>query len=218
MLRVGVLAHAPIGGRCKPGLLEAYGAGWVAGLYASMLRDTLDGLQAIDADDYVVFTTAEEDALSVLARHVPAPWRLVDLAEPAPAARLERALSSLLGDGGRALLVVSDAPSCPTEPLAAALAKDWDEGGLVLGPSEDGGVYAFATTALLPEIFRDAPFGTPALLPLMRARCIELGVNVRELPTWYDVDRPSDVLRLQDELRRFPERAPRTAQYFVTAR
>ena len=38
---------------------------------------------------------------------------------------------------------------------------------------------------------------------------------LRELPGWYDVDEPSDVLRLLDEMRSHPDRAPRTAQFLT---
>jgi hypothetical protein len=48
-----------------------------------------------------------------------------------------------------------------------------------------------------------------------RVRCKELGLTLRELPKWYDVDEPSDVMRLLDEVRTHPERAPRTAQFFA---
>lgn len=221
MIRIGVLARAPIGGGCKPALLAAHEPRWIAGLYRSMLRDTLDGLQSIDATEYVVFAgpleaaEGDEDAEAVLLRHVPAPWRIVMQTDADPAARIEHALATLLEGGARALLCASDAPSCPTEPLAEALRAGGD--AMVLGPSEDGGLYALATTALEPRLFRGAPWGTPALVETMRVRCSDLEVNVRELPTWYDVDRPSDVLRLIDELRRHPERAPRTAQFLVTA-
>lgn len=225
-VRVGVLARAPDSGRCKPELLAAHGAPWVSGLYAAMLRDTLDGLQSLDATDFVIF--ASDGGREALARHAPAPWRIVvheahgagdagaEEGEHA-ARRVEHALATLLEGGGRAVLAASDAPSCPTEPLAEALARGDDRDAMVLLPSEDGGIVALATDRLEPRLFRGAPFGTPALVETLRARCDDLGVALRRLPTWYDVDRPSDVLRLQDELRRHPERAPRTAQFFVTA-
>lgn len=212
-LRIGVLARGPGAGRAKPELLAAHGASWVDGLYAAMLRDTLDGLQAIDADDYVVF--ADPGGAEALARHAPLPWRVVEQPETSPEGRVLGALGALLAEGGRAVLAASDAPSYPTEPLAEALAEE--DASFVLGPSEDGGVLVIATSRLEPRLLEGAPFGTPALVDTIRARCTDLGIAPRPLPTWYDVDRPSDVLRLLDELRRHPERAPRTAQFLVTA-
>jgi uncharacterized protein len=222
---IGVLAEAPVPGRCKTKLLAAYGADWVSGLYAAMLRDTLDGLQSIDADAYVVFAepvadepAGAERAVAVLERHAPRPWVIVPQRAAEIGARVEHALSHLLdrAAGEVAVLAVSDAPSFPTAPLEAALAGAESSEQLVLGPSEDGGVYVVATSRLEPRLFPDAPWGTPALLETARVRCRALGIELRELPTWYDIDEPSDVLRLLDELRKAPELAPRTAQYLAT--
>ena len=72
MTAIGVFAEAPLPGACLTGLLAAHAPEWVAGLYAAMLRDTLDGLLSITADRYVVL--APDDDHAVLARHAPAPW------------------------------------------------------------------------------------------------------------------------------------------------
>jgi hypothetical protein len=49
-----------------------------------------------------------------------------------------------------------------------------------------------------------------------RLRCRELGLALRELPKWYGVEEPSDVMRLLDDLRKHPEWAPRSAQFLAT--
>jgi rSAM/selenodomain-associated transferase 1 len=233
---IGVMAQAPLPGRCKTRLLAAHPPEWVAGLYAAMLRDTLDGLQSVNADDYVVFVAplppapagAEADgeepdedarttlAFEVLARHVPAPWRLVaqrgaDLGE-----RVEHAFSVMFeGGASYALLSGSDAPSVPTEPLAEAFAAEATRSQVLIGPSEDGGYYAIGMARIEPRLVRDIPWSTPAVTETTRLRCKELSLDLHELPKWYGVDEPSDVLRLLDELRANPERAPRTAQFLV---
>ncbi len=231
---IGVMARAPLPGRCKTRLLAAHGAEWVADLYAAMLRDTLDGLQSVPAEDYVVFVAPappapgeEEDeaartklAFDVLARHVPAPWELVaqegaDLGE-----RMAHAFGVMFERGASyALLSGSDAPSFPTEPLADAFEKDVNalvtERQVLVGPSEDGGYYAIGMAYVEPRLLRDMPWSTPAVMETTRLRCKELALPLRELPSWYDVDEPSDVMRLLDEVRKHPERAPRTAQFFA---
>jgi rSAM/selenodomain-associated transferase 1 len=227
---IGVMARAPLPGRCKTRLLAAHPAEWVAGLYAAMLRDTLDGLQSVTADDYLVFVApppptpaegAADDvltklALDVLARHVPAPWRLVAQSGADVGARIEHAFSVMFeGGAGYALLSGSDAPSVPTEPLAEAFADDATRSEILLGPSEDGGYYVIGMSRLEPRVLHDIPWSTPAVMETTRLRCREAGLSVRELPKWYDVDEPSDVLRLLDELRSHPDRAPRTAQFLV---
>jgi glycosyltransferase A (GT-A) superfamily protein (DUF2064 family) len=66
-----------------------------------------------------------------------------------------------------------------------------------------------------PRLVRDMPWSTPAMMDATRLRCREQGLTIRELPKWYDVDEPSDVMKLLDEVRKHPERAPRTAQFLV---
>jgi len=229
---IGVLARAPLPGRCKTRLLAAHGADWVANLYAAMLRDTLDGLQSVTADDYVVFVApvpaapgeeADGDArtklaFDVLARHVPAPWELIAQQGDELGARVEHAFGVMFERGASyALLSGSDAPSFPVEPLAEAFADDAlaTQREVLVGPSEDGGYYAIGMSRMEPRLVRDIPWSTPAVMETTRLRCRELGVSLRELPKWYDVDEPSDVMKLLDEVRKHPERAPRTAQFFA---
>ena len=216
---IGVLASAPLPGRCQRGLLAAHSPEWVAGLHAAMLRDTLDGLQAIEAAHHVMFVEdADAEALASLARHVPAPWELVPLRSEERGARLEEAFDTLLGRGvAYALLAASEAPSAPTDELAGATLDPALREGLVVSPSEDGGFLALGTARALPGVFADLPWETPALLDTLRLRCRERGIELHALTPWYGVDAPCDVLRLIDELRSHPERAPRTAQFLITS-
>jgi rSAM/selenodomain-associated transferase 1 len=232
MRAIGVMARAPLPGRCKARLLAAHSADWVAGLYAAMLRDTLDGLQSVAADAYLVFVEPVEAmpgedtddevltklAFDVLGRHVPVPWELVLQQGADQGARMEQALTAMFDRGATyALLAGSDAPSFPTEPLAALFAEDGlaNPGEVLLGPSEGGGYYLIGMSRVEPRLVRDIPWSTPAIMDATRLRCRELGLTIRELPRWYDVEEPSDVMKLLDEVRKHPERAPRTAQFLV---
>jgi glycosyltransferase A (GT-A) superfamily protein (DUF2064 family) len=216
---VGVLARAPAEGRIASRLLAAHSPRWVAGLYAAMLRDTLDGLQSLDAARYVVFVAplpGDADAsaaIEIVARHAPAPWEVVAQTGADVGARMTNAIATLCAGGTRAVLVAADAPSLPTEPIAKALANGDD---VVLGPGKDGTYWLVALRAPEPRLFSEMPWKTPALLDATRARAREVGLSVRELDPWYRVDDPGDVLDLIEELRRHPERAPRTAQFMVT--
>lgn len=207
---VGVLAEPPLAGECKMGLLAAHGPDWVTGFYAAMLRDVLDGAQAIAADDYVVFATSGKDALE---RQVPAPWRVIVQPEAERGSRIAHAFATL---GERAVLFTGDAPSFDVGPLEKTLEEEIGPDTLVVVPSEGGDVCALVSTRFDPGVVRDLPWGTPAVLETLRVRCREIGIVLRDVPPWYTVDQPSDVLRLLDELRKHPERAPRSAQFIVT--
>ena len=223
---IGVMACAPLPGRCKARLLAAHSPNWVAGLYAAMLRDTLDGLQSVTAEHYVVFVAPVDDAdeetgnahaFEVLARHVPGPWELLPQEGADRGARVEHAFSVMFARSvSYAILAGSDAPSVPTEALVAAFSDEATRSEILVGPSDDGGYYLIGMPRVEPRLMQDMPWSTPALMETTRIRCRERGLTLRELPPWYDVDEPSDVLRLLEELRKYPERAPRTAQFLVT--
>jgi glycosyltransferase A (GT-A) superfamily protein (DUF2064 family) len=164
-----------------------------------------------------VFVAPEDGAFETLARHVPAPWEVLAQEGGDRAACMMHAFGVMFQRGaGYALLAASDAPSVPTEPLTEALANEATRTEVVVGPSEDGGQYVLGMPRVEPRLMHDVPWGTPAVMELTRARCLELGLTLHVLPAWYDVDSPSDVMRLFDELRKHPERAPRTAQFLIT--
>ena len=156
---VGVLAGAPLPGRCKCGLLAAHSPEWVAGLHAAMLRDTLDGLQSIEAAHYLVFVEdPDPEALAALARHVPLPWELVPQAGDDRDARLDHAFDVLFARGVTfAVLAASDAPSAPTDALDAASRDPALRDAIVIAPSEDGGFHALGLPRASPRLLRDLP-------------------------------------------------------------
>jgi glycosyltransferase A (GT-A) superfamily protein (DUF2064 family) len=210
MMIIGVLAEPPLPGDCKKSLLAAHGADWVAGLYAAMLRDVLDGAQAITADDYVVFATAGLDALE---RQVPVPWRVVGQPDADRGSRIAHAFATAAKP---MTLFTGDAPSFDVGPLARTLEEELPPNGLIVAPSESGDLCAIVSPRFDPALVADLPWGTPAVMETLRVRCRDLDIRLLEVPAWYTVDQPSDVLRLLDELRKHPDRAPRSAQYLVT--
>lgn len=223
---VGVMVRPLEAERCKPKLLAGYSAPWVVGLYAAMLRDTLDGLQAIDAFHHVVFlasedatdaTDRESDEVMRLARHVPAPWEIVVQTGGDRGARMRQAFEAMFAQGAEyAWLAVSDTPSVPTDPIRAFSARKEAPVEIVLGPSEDGGCYVLGMPRLEAHVLHEIPWSTADVSATIRARCADGALALRELPIGYDVDDPEGVRRLFEELRRHPERAPRTAQFLVT--
>jgi glycosyltransferase A (GT-A) superfamily protein (DUF2064 family) len=187
-----------------------------------MLRDVLDGAQSVTAGEYVVLSTPVPTpltALETLARHLPVPWKIV--AQPDVenrGARIVHALDLLLERSNVATLFAADAPSADVGPVASAstAAATTDRRSLTIAPTESGEIGAIVTAARHERLFEGLPWGTPAVVETLRIRCREADVDLRLLPAWHSVDAPSDVLRLLEELRAHPERAPRSAQFFVT--
>lgn len=89
---IAVFAEVPLPGRCLAPLIPYNDEAWLARLYAAMLRDTLDGLEAVPAARYLVVSDADGDDRTALERHIPAPWELVRaIDDPSPYTILARA-------------------------------------------------------------------------------------------------------------------------------
>jgi uncharacterized protein len=124
---------------------------------------------------------------------------------------LHHTINEILARGHAAAVVLNaDSPTLPTALLnetAEVLAQPGDRG--VLGPSSDGGYYLLGLKAAHRRMFEDIAWSTACVAEQTRERAREIGLDLHELPTWYDVDDIETLRRLHTELRlAAPERGP----------
>lgn len=102
----------------------------------------------------------------------------------------------------RVLLVGSDIPDLPLQIIERSLTQ-LEAVDMVLGPSQDGGYYliGFRKDQFHPDVFRDIPWGTNAVLPLTRKLIAAARMDCHELPEWNDIDTFEDVLDLMERNR-----------------
>jgi len=209
---IAVMAKAPQSGRSKTRLVPPLDQESAAALSAAFLRDTT-GNVALAARDaplvgYVAYTPAGAERLfdGTLA---PGTRLLLADGSGLMSARVQHlgrsllhALQAILSLGFPAVcLLNADGPTLPTELLrraAASLAAPGDR--IVLGPAEDGGYYLLAAKAPHPHLFEDIAWSTAIVAAQTRARARLLGVEVVELPSWYDVDDHASLRWLVAEL------------------
>jgi uncharacterized protein len=107
--------------------------------------------------------------------------------------------------------VVRDAFECLRD--APVGTKGAGAADVALGPSEDGGYYLLAARAAHPRLFREMTWSTSDVARETLARCAALGLRVRLLPPWNDVDDEASLLALRDFLEAAPpDVAPHTRQ------
>ena len=198
---VAVMAKVPGAAPVKSRLHAALTEARATELYRCFLLDRLDALATVSGIARVVAFTPPE-AQTQMAALAPAGFRLVaqegdDLTE-----RLTRLFDRLLAEGHPAALAMdSDSPTLPMAYVAdAARALAAGEADVVLGPSDDGGYYLIGVRAARPELFADVPWSTADVLEVTLARARGLGLRVRLLPAWFDVDTEADFQRLRREL------------------
>lgn len=189
---IAVMAKASIPGRAKTRLTPPLSAEEAAGLNTSFLRDIADNLIAASAFANISPFMAHAPAGSadffrgILPRGV----GLLETVAPSFGDCLLHAAQSLLGAGHHAVcLLNSDSPTLPAAYLTAAataLAVPGDR--IVLGPSTDGGYYLLGLKRLHRRLFADIDWSTERVCVQTLARARELGLQVHQLPSWYDVD------------------------------
>ena len=115
---------------------------------------------------------------------------------------LLHAIQGMLADGyGAACVLNSDSPTLPTFVLAQAAAELLRPGErMVLGPADDGGYYLLGMTHAHAHLFADIAWSTAGVAAATRQRARTLGLDIVELPTWYDVDDVSALAQLQQQI------------------
>lgn len=208
---LGVMARAPIPGRCKTRLAKTIGAQAAARIYSAMLADRIAAVDALPAARRVVVAAPEDDGVAALRRLLPSGWEIVIQRGEGLGARLGHAFEDLVRGDELVCLVDSDSPTLSLSSLWATLESPRPPDAIVAGPCEDGGYYLIGMSSLHTGILDGIPWSTSGVMAATRRRCEELGLRLDELPVGHDVDEAADIERVERELRREPGLAPRTA-------
>jgi rSAM/selenodomain-associated transferase 1 len=157
-------------------------------LHLSLLKDTLFKVRSFSSVLYLAGSGYLPFSPEIPVRKQTG----VDLGE-----RMMNAFHTELLDHRKVVIIGTDSPTVPTEQITAAFAA-LDRNELVLGPCSDGGYYLIGLKKLVPEIFRDIPWGTGDVL----TRTLERISNHSHflLNSYFDVDFPADLIRLRQEL------------------
>lgn len=114
--------------------------------------------------------------------------------------RLLRAVERAFAGGAAGVILLGgDSPTLPASIVedAAALLTQHDA---VLGPCDDGGYYLLGLRRALPALFHDVGWGGEQVAEQTRARARVAGIDLAELPGWYDLDRVEDLARAAVDL------------------
>lgn len=205
------MAKAPRPGRVKTRLVPPLTEAAATRLSAAFLNDATENIalasKTTPISGYVAFAPAEDAELfdGLIAEGT----RLVladgAIAMPAGLDGIGRSLlhaaRTLCAMHDSICMVNSDSPTLPTAFLVeAAQALSPPSDRIVLGPAEDGGYYLIGMKAPHAGLFADISWSTARVADQTRDRARSLGLEVVELPSWYDVDDRATLLRLLDDL------------------
>jgi len=206
-----IMAKAVRLGAAKTRLAACLPEQAIAGLYRCLLEDTMALARSLDGVEAAIMSPAAD--VEDLSRMAGDGMRVVPQSGAGLAAGLASVFEYFTASGRRRIVAFnSDSPHLPASSLRLA----FDALGscdLVVGPTHDGGYYLVGAKASHPGLFAASAMGTASALETLLARAHTLGLSVRLMEEFYDVDMPADLSRLAAELRLAPERAPRTAAW-----
>ncbi|MEM9555873.1 MAG: TIGR04282 family arsenosugar biosynthesis glycosyltransferase [Acidobacteriota bacterium] len=194
---VTLFTKPAVPGRVKTRLHPALGAEGAARFHEALLGDVLETLRGGPWSLTVAWALTAGEVPPALDGAHALRQEGEDLG-----ARLHHALSVAARDHEVVAAVGSDHPE-----LAAATVEDafacLDAGSdVVFGPVDDGGYFLVAARAdvLTPELFRDIPWSTEAVLETSLERAAARALRVELLPPGHDIDRPDDLDALEARL------------------
>jgi rSAM/selenodomain-associated transferase 1 len=201
---LAVMAKAPRVGKVKTRLAPALGFEGSAAINVCFLRDTTQNIAEVSAGGgaagVICYTPiGDEEAFDGL---LPEEFALIPQRGDAFGERLLAAAEDMLACGfGAVCLIDSDSPTLPTVALEAAvkeLARPGDR--VVLGGSQDGGYYLIGLKQAHAAPFERIMWSTETVYAETVERCAEAGLELVELPLWYDVDDAETLKVLEAEL------------------
>jgi hypothetical protein len=187
---LGIFAKEPLPGKVKTRLTPPLSAAQAANLYQVSLEETV-ATMVEGAFKPVIFYAGNRDYFRNAFPGVP----LVPQGEGDLGVRMSRALGALLVEGDGAALIGSDSPDLPlilVEDALSALSRV----EVVTIPARDGGYVLIGERRHHPELFRQIPWSTAAVLSETRARAQACGLVYREVGEWEDIDDRSSLERL----------------------
>lgn len=202
---VCVFAKPPVAGHVKTRLGLAIGQAQAALLARAFFQDTWATVRALPWARPILASTTSDTSAFGLDGEVEL-WLQGegDLGE-----RLERVLGRGLEEARFAIVLGSDIPGLPSGHLEAARATLASR-EVALGPTEDGGFYLIGASRLPAGALADIPWSSDDTRMRTQARLASVGLSLGRAPSWFDVDVPDDLSRIDRLLGADPSAAPHT--------
>jgi uncharacterized protein len=199
-LGIGVVSRAPSAGKTR--LAPHLSPERLQALCAALLSDTLDVVARARCvgDEAVVFFTPPGSE-SEIARLVPHAFDRARQADGDLGQRMRAALEELLDARGCdvAVLVGSDIPFL----TVAAIIEARDalrSGGVVFGPTDDGGYYLIGMSTVHARLFENIEWSTAGVLAETLRAAERIGVAAHVVRGAYDIDTIEDLRRAERDL------------------
>lgn len=215
------MAKVPRAGAVKTRLLPVLSDVQAARLAGCFFQDTIANVSQITANLIAAYTPApDRELLEKLVTHENLIW--VEQKGEDLGIKLESAIKDAESFGFSPIITIgADSPTLPVEYVQKAIDElVLKKADVVLGPASDGGFYLVGLRKSVPNLFENIAWGTSTVYQQISENIVITdSLKLFELPAWYDVDTPHDLVFLRAEMLRNKElqlRAPKTYQWLIS--
>jgi len=193
---IAVLTKAPVPGRVKTRLAMMLGVEGAAALHERFTTRTVAAAAEAATGPVTVWASPDErhPYFQQLAQQFP-----LSFARQPEGDLGERMLAAFAHADGPTVLVGTDCPVLTATHLRDAAEVLRGGADAVLFPSEDGGYVLIGLRKPIPALFADMRWSSDGVMLATRQRLRQLGLSWREPAQLWDVDRPTDVMRMRRE-------------------
>lgn len=193
---VAILTKAPEAGRVKTRLAMMLGVEGAALLHKRFVIHTVQAAIGAAIGTITVWASPNESHpfFQDLAREFS-----INLARQPDGDLGERMHHAVAQASGPTLVIGTDCPLLDATHLRHGAQVLRDGSDAVIYPAEDGGYVLIGLRRPVPQLFADMAWSTDGVMLETRQRLRHLGLSWREGPAFWDVDRPTDVMRMRRE-------------------
>jgi rSAM/selenodomain-associated transferase 1 len=199
-----LMARVPVAGAVESLLSPPLTPEEAAALTACFLRDMAANIAEIvntgSAEGVIMFTPP--GAGPSLKEIIPSGFKVFPQRGERLGERLSNATEDLLNRGFHSVcLINSQTPTLPRSMIEDAVTALNDPGDhLVLGTATEGGYCLIGAKKPHPQLFERIAWTTADVFAHTSTRAAEMGLKLKVLPHWYNVDGPKMLNRLCQEL------------------
>lgn len=206
---LAIFAKYPRAGCVKTRLIPHLGRANALNLHRAFLLDTLERTAGMPIPRWLFLADCSQQEMQRFGDELPQKLKRSlrieaqhgrDLGE-----RLHNADRSIRPSHPLVAFIGADSPTLPLEILSRAFER-LQRSSVVFSPAQDGGYCLLGLSRPRPSLFQGIDWGSDRVLRQSLAK-VPPG-EAELLPSWYDVDRPQDLARLQADLEESDEGEP----------
>ncbi len=193
------MAKVPEAGKVKTRLQPKLSPEQSARISTAFLQDAENKAYTITENLFIAVSPfVEKSRLDTILQHNPT---LIEQKGENLGEKMLNALKFVFEKGTDAILMIgTDSPTFPTDYLEQAFEFLEIETDVVLGKTTDGGFYLIGLRKMDERIFENVEWSSTDTFEQVWQNIMDLGLHLREVPSWYDIDEPRDLEKLGNEL------------------